>query len=553
MQPVHGVHAWALALSILAVAARAAGPPPCQIRLTDVTAETGIDFHHTDGGSGKHYILEFMGAGLAIFDYDNDGLEDIYFLNGAPLQGTSLDFVPRNALYRNNGDWTFSDVSERAGVAHSGYGLGVTAGDYDNDGDQDLYLNNFGPNVLYRNNGDGTFADVTEAAGVDCNEFGAGTSFLDIEGDGDLDLYVANYVNFTYENNVSGMLSRYGFYSGPQDYAPVPDVLFRNNGDGTFTDVSGTSGIGTVAGTGMGMTCFDYEEDGDTDIFICNDNMPNMLFQNDGHGNFQEVALLAGVAYDIAGDANGSMGVDCGDCDNDGLLDLFTTDYQAETPVLYRNLGTGLFEDATRRAGVGKEAFPHVNWGNGFIDFDNDGDRDLFIANGHLIDNIEEIDSRAAYRVRNILLMNTGEGAFADVTEEAGSGMDVVQCSKGVAFGDLDNDGDIDAVILNANSTPTILRNDSETENHWVQIHVQGSKTNRDGVGANVRVTAGNLVQVAEVHSGRAYQSHFGSRLHFGLGNHDRIDRVEIRYIGGAPQTFTDIPTRHLNVLIEKN
>ncbi len=566
-------------VSLAAGIAQAQDSRSCAIRLTDVTAESGIAFRHTDGGSGQHYIVEFMGAGLALFDYNGDGLEDIYFLNGAPLKGTVLDFVPNNALYRNNGDGSFTDVSEPAGVADTGYGLGVTAGDYDNDGDQDLYLNNFGPNVLYRNNGDGSFTDVTEAAGVGCDTFGAGASFLDIEGDGDLDLYVANYVDFSYEKNVSGMLSRYGFYSGPQDYSPVADQLFRNNGDGTFSDVSDASGIGAVAGTGMGMICFDYESDGDTDVFVCNDNMPNFLFQNDGRGQFTEVALLAGVAYDVSGDANGSMGVDCGDVDNDGLLDLFMTDYQAEMPVLYRNLGDGLFEDATRRTGAGHSAFPYVNWGTGLIDFENDGDRDIFIANGHLIDNIEQIDPRATYRVRNILMMNSGSGSFVDATEKAGSGMAVVECSKGAAFGDLDNDGDIDAVILNANALPTVLRNDSEVHNHWLQIRLQGAgtcpktadgdahrqklletpqglqpaprKTNRDGVGSCVKVVAGDLVQIAEVHSGRGYQSHFGTRLHFGLGLHDRIDRVEIRWHSGQVDTHTGLAVDRLFTFVE--
>ena len=368
------------------------------IRLDDVTAASLVTFRHSDGGSGQGYIVEGVTAGMASFDYDGDGLVDLYFVNGAPLKG-SADRTPlHDALYRNNGNGTFTDVTEAAGVGDPGFGLGVTAADYDNDGDQDLYLNNFGPDVLYRNNGDGTFQDVTAEAGVgNGDKVGAGVCFLDIEGDGDLDLYVANYVDFTYENHVPIVVGPHRFRAGPRYYRPVPDTLFRNNGDGSFSDVSGPSGIGSVAGPSMGMVCGDFDDDGDTDVFICNDESANFLFVNDGRGNFKETGLLAGVAYDFYGNANCSMGADCGDYNNDGHLDLFMTDYQGEMPVLYRNLGEGLFEDATSAAAITTELYPHVNWGTGFIDFDNDGDRDLFVACGHF-DDVEYIDDRTAMR-----------------------------------------------------------------------------------------------------------------------------------------------------------
>jgi len=530
----------------------AAAPAECSIRLVDVTAHSGIRFRHTDGGSGRRYIVESVVAGLALFDYDGDGLIDIYFLNGAPLRGTVVDTPPRNALYRNNGDWTFTDVTAQAGVGDTGYGLGVTAGDFDNDGAVDLYLNNFGPNVLYRNNGDGTFSDVTANAGVDCgNKVGAGACFLDMEGDGDLDLYAANYVDFNYDNHIVRMIGPYQFHPGPRDYRPVPDNLFRNNGDGTFTDVTEASGIGAVAGTGMGMVCLDYDEDDDTDVFVCNDAAANFLFQNDGRGRFTEVGLVAGVAYDLLGNANSSMGVDCGDYDNDGHLDLFMTDYSDEKPVLYRNLGQGFFEDVTNLARAGSSAYPHVNWGNGLVDFDQDGDRDLFIACGHFMDNIQYIDDRTRVRVPNILLMNTGDGRFADVSDRCGDGLKLVESSRGAAFDDLDNDGDPDVVVLNANASPTILRNETENKAHWLQIRVIGARGNREGVGARVRVVAGNLAQVAEVHSGRSYQSHFGSRLHFGLGPRSRVDRVEIRWPGGREDVRANVRVDQLLVLTE--
>ncbi len=524
----------------------AAEPADCRIRLADVTGKTGIQFRHNHGGSGQGYIVEGMVAGLVTFDYDGDGWIDIYFLNGAALKGTILDTPPRNALYRNNGDWTFSDVTEQAGVGNEGYGLGVTAGDYDNDGDPDLYLNNFGPNVLYRNNGDGTFSDVTEEAGVaNGNKVGAGTCFLDVENDGDLDLYVANYVDFTYENHVPIMIGGRAYQAGPQYYDPIGAALYRNDGAGTFTDVSGPSGIGAHAGPGMGTVCGDFDDDGDTDIYVCNDGAANFLFVNDGHGVFTESGLVAGVAYDFDGKENSSMGVDCGDVDNDGRPDLFATNYQSEMPVLYHNLGEGLFEDATSAAKITSDLYPHVTWGTALVDLDNDGDRDIFIACGHF-DRIEEIDDRTSLKVPNYVLMNTGKGRFVDVSKVCGDGLQVVESSRGVGVDDLDNDGDLDVVVLNSNASPSILRNELAGNDHWLEIALEGVRCNRGAVGAKVRVVAGDLVQVAEVRSGRGYQSHFGSRLHFGLGERKSVDRVEVRWPGGATEVFAGIEADQL-------
>lgn len=542
---------WCLLPGLLSGRAAAAGSEDCRIQLTDVTSGSGIGFRHNHGGSGQGYIVEGMVAGLVLFDFDGDGWIDIYFLNGAPLKGTMVDVAPRNALYRNNQDWTFTDVTEQAGVGDLGFGLGVTAGDYDNDGDPDLYLNNFGPNVLYRNNGDGTFSDVTSAAGVvNGNKVGAGACFLDIEGDGDLDLYVSNYVDFTYENHVPIIIGGQAYQAGPQYYHPVPDTLYQNNGDGTFTDISDASGIGAHAGPGMGTVCGDFDDDGDPDVFVCHDGAANFLFVNDGHGKFTESGLIAGVAYDFDGKENSSMGVDCGDLDNDGHLDLFMTDYQVEMPVLYHNLGHGLFEDATSSAGITNDLYPHVNWGNGLVDFDNDGDRDIFIACGHF-DRIEAIDDRTALKLPNFLLMNLGDGTFVDVSRRCGNGMEIVESSRGVGFDDLDNDGDVDGVVLNSNAPPTILRNDSEGGSHWLQVQLEGTRSNRGAVGARVRVVSGDLVQMAEVHSGRGYQSHFGSRLQFGLGERGSVDRIEVRWPGGDTEVFVGVEADQLVTLKE--
>ncbi|UCG57764.1 MAG: CRTAC1 family protein [Phycisphaerales bacterium] len=522
------------------------------IILRDVTKETGITFQHTDGSSGRRYVVETVTAGLALFDYDHDGDVDIYFLNGAPLKGTKVGAPPKNALYRNEGGWKFTDVTEEAYVGDTGYGLGVAVGDYDNDGDSDVYLNNYGPNVLYRNNGDGTFTDVTKQAGVDNGfEVGAGTCFLDIDKDGDLDLYVSNYLEFSYDKHVSTASAGFPVYANPRFYAPVPDTLYRNNGDGTFTDISKDSGVGAHAGWGMGIVCGDYDNDGDTDVFIGNDVAENFLFANDGTGKFEEVGLMAGFAYDLHGDEQGSMGVDCGDYDNDGLLDFFVTSYQSQLTTLYKNLGDGLFEDVTLTTGAGAATLAYVTWGNSFVDFDNDGDRDIFVACGHLQDNVERYDDTTSYLTRNILLMNTGDGKFVNISDKSGDGMEVKLSSRGAAFDDLDNDGDVDGVVLNSRREPTILRNDSPSKRHWIQICLQGTKTNRDGVGARVEVVAGDLKLMDEVHSGRGYQSHYGMRLHFGLGNRSHVDRIEVRWIGGQVDVFEGVAADQIVTLTE--
>jgi len=341
-------------------------------------------------------------------------------------------------------------------------------------------------------------------------------------------------------------------YASPTEYKPDPDTLYRNNGDGTFTDVSTESGIGIHAGPGMGTVCGDFDNDGDTDIFVGNDVAANFLYENDGAGKFREVGLVAGVAYDVSGREHGSMGADCGDYNNDGRLDLHVTSYQGELATLFKNSGEGLFEDVTRMIGAGTGSFAYVTWGNGLVDFDNDGDRDLFIACGHIEDSVEKYDDTTAYHVRNIVLMNDGKGKFVNVSDQCGDGLAVKLSSRGAGFDDLDNDGDVDVVILNSRRRPSILRNDSLNDHHWVQIRLRGTKTNRDGVGARVKVVAGDLVQIDEVHSGRGYQSHYGTRLHFGLGKRDRVDRIEVRWIGGGVDVLKDVPVDRLVSITER-
>jgi hypothetical protein len=533
-----------LAVTILPVAG--------DICLTDVTGKSGITFKHMDGSSGRHYIVETVSAGLALFDYDNDGLIDIYFLNGAPLKGTGISAIPVNTLYRNLGRWRFQDVTKASGLGDTGYGLGVAVGDYDNDGDPDVYLNNYGPNVLYRNNGDGTFTDVTKTAGVDAgHQVGAGACFLDIEGDGDLDIYVANYLEFSYDTHETTLYNGYMTYRGPVHNRPLPDILYRNNGDGTFTDITRQAGIANHAGWGMGIVCADYDNDGDTDIFIGNDVAENFLFKNNGKGVFEEVGLITGTAYTADGSPSASMGVDCGDYDNDGLLDFEVTSYQQELATLYRNLGDDFFEDVTQRTGAAAGTLPMVTWGVGFVDFDNDSYRDLFIACGHLQDNIDKYDDVTSYLQRNILLSNTGQGTFTDISLAGGPGMAVKLSSRGAGFDDLDNDGDVDVVVLNSRAEPTLLRNDSTKKGNWLQIQLKTRNAKRDAVGAHVIVRAGVLALIDEVHSGRGYQSHYGSRLYFGLGNHSRADRIEVRWIGGGIDVYENVATGQLVTLTE--
>jgi hypothetical protein len=531
-----------VALGAMLPLSAAETPPPCAIHLTDVTKQTGIDFVHTDGSSGQRYIVETVSAGLATFDYNGDGRIDLFFLNGAPLRGTKAERPPTGRLYRNDGNWKFTDVTREAGLAVTCYGLGVAVGDYDNDGHPDLFLNNFGTNLLFRNHGDGTFTDVTRKAGVaDDDHVGAGTCFLDMDGDGDLDLFVAHYVRFTYETHRVARFNGYPAYVGPLDYPTTTNRLYRNNGDGTFTDVSVESGIGAHKGAGMGMVCGDFDQDGDTDIFVGNDETGNFLFVNDGKGRFKEMGLLSGLAYDFNGKAHGTMGAEWGDYDNDGWLDVFVTSYQQETAILFRNLGKGLFEDVTRRTSAGEGTLARVTWGCGMADLDNDGDRDLFIAAGHLHDNVELFDTTTTYHERNLVQMNLGNGRFTNVSDQCGDGLAVQLSSRGAAFDDLDNDGDIDVVILNSRREPTLLRNDSAPGNHWLQVQLRGVKSNRDGVGARVTVVAGDRKLVDEVHSGRSYQSHYGSRLHFGLGKADRVDRIEVCWIGGGTEVIQGI------------
>lgn len=521
--------------------------------LTDVTELSEIDFKHYYDGHGQRYIIEAVAGGIASFDYDLDGRVDIYFTNGADLPSSqtsaaALDARPQqpvaeaNALYRNLGDWKFYDAAATSLTADTSFSMGAVAADFDNDGFTDLFVNNFGPNRLYRNNGDGTFSDVSQTAGVaGQNQLGAGACFVDIDSDGLLDLYVGNYVKSPIEENRTRTVDGFPSYPGPLDFQPESDLLYYNLGDGTFGDISVRSGISAVATTSMGVIAADLDNDGDADIVVVNDVERNLLFENDGSGNFSEVGIQRGIAFSGDGNRNGNMGIDSADFNGDGWLDLFTTTFSNDLPVLYRNDGHGNFSDVTNATGAGSGMFPHANWGTVFVDLDLDGYRDLFIANGHTDPNVHRWAFSTHWKVANSVLRNVGGTQFKDVSANSGSGLAPVQSSRGVAAEDFDNDGDVDLVVLNALAAPTLIRNDSETRNHWLQVMLIGRTACRDATGARVIVESERGLAHAEVHSGGGYQSSFGRRLTFGLGDVARVDRLTVRWPDGSQQSLEQV------------
>lgn len=522
-----------------------ANPSQSDATFINIAADAGLDFEHTDGKSGMRLFNEYLGAGAGFFDYNNDGHLDIYLINGAPQTEQSKDRQPpnpTNALYHNNGDGTFSNVTISTGVGHTGYGVGGAAGDYDNDGDLDLYVTNFGPNTFYRNNGDGTFEDVSVIAGVANTQWGTSCAFADVDNDGFLDLYITNYADYAVERDKRCVIRGIWQYCGPGTYPPDSDVLYQNNGDGAFTDMSTKSGVLEVpAYHGLGVAFADYDNDGDQDLYVANDQDANFLFQNRGDGTFDEVALLSGVGYSDMGKEEAGMGTAFGDYDNDGLLDLTVSNFQNETNTLYHNQGGDFFADETITTGIAEVTYSYLGWGISFFDYDNDGYKDIFVANGHVLDNVVEVDRSTTYPQQNLLFRNLGDGTFADVTNQAGSGLALRKVSRGAAFGDYDNDGDIDILISNWNQPVDLLRNEGGNLNNWVQFRAVGIKSNRSGIGARIKVAAGGLTQFAEVQSGGSYLSFSDLRVHFGLGKAEKVDLVEIRWPSGQIDTTENL------------
>ena len=521
------------------------------VTFTDVTKESGITFQHEDGRSYKKYFVETLGSGVALFDYDNDNDVDIYLVNGTNLDSADVAPDAMNRLYRNDGTGRFVDVTDASGVGDRGYGVGVCVGDYNNDGWLDMYVTNFSANVLYQNNGDGTFTDRTAEAGVQALEWSAGCAFADVDADGDLDLYVANYVNFSVKTHTPCRVNGILVYCSPRVYDGVKDVFFRNNGDGTFTEDTKNAGFDNVAARGLGATFADYDADGDADLYVANDADANFLYNNDGNGRFQEQSQFSGVALSEHGLVENGMGVAFGDYDNDTWLDLTVTNFQHQTNTLYHSDGGEFFTDQTYSSGTGDISLPYLAWGVNFFDFDHDGFLDIFVANGHIHDNVTLVDNSTTYAQLNHLFWNSGNGTFADVTAESGSGLALQHSSRGSAVGDIDNDGDLDLVVSNVGDRADILQNDGgERSGNWINLKLIGTVSNQAAIGTRVLLKAGASHQVREVQSGSSYLSQNDLRLHFGVGTQETV-ALEIRWQNGRVQQFEDVPVNRFLKIVE--
>ncbi len=527
------------------------------VQFVDVTAEAGLAFRHAFAPEQK-YIVESMSGGAVFFDYNNDGWLDIYLVNAPTLQMARAGRRARSALYRNNGDGTFTDATDRAGVGQPGWGMGACVGDYNNDGNEDLYVTCLGKNILYRNNGDGTFTDVTERAGVGDRRWSTGAAFADYDNDGDLDLFVANYVDVDLDHLPEFGRGKNCTYRGlkvqcgPRGLPGAGDTLYRNNGDGTFTDVTERAGMTDPRGYyGLGVIWTDYNDDGWMDLYVANDSVPNFLYKNTGRGTFTEIGFPAGVAVNEDGAEQAGMGVTVGDYDRDGHLDLFVTNFSEDYNTLYRSRGDGTFQDVSHHTRTAIVSYPYLGWGTSFFDYDNDGWLDLLVVNGHVYPQVDRAHLDTSYRQRKLLYHNNGDGTFSELAARAGRALIEKRASRGAAFGDIDNDGDLDVLVNNIDGPPTLLRNRGDRRHHAVMIRLIGRTSNRDGIGARVTVKAGSLVQIDEVRSGGSYLSQNDLRLHFGLGESDRVDLIEIRWPSGARQTFAHVKADRLLVIEE--
>ncbi len=566
------------------------GAPEHSAFFVEVVAEAKLDFRHTSGASGDYFLIETMGAGAALFDYDNDGWLDVYLVDGFDLSPWRERLVPvnlvagdsagtwvvkgfrpplrydgrvdtsvlalrqdpglgqtQNRLYQNI-DGAFREITSQTGTGDLGYGMGVAVGDYDNDGRADLYVTNYGRNAFYHNQEDGTFAERAQEVGVADPHWSTSAAFFDYDNDGDLDLYVANYLDLTPDTNrlCGGAVASEGAtlrvpasqrtYCSPRRYNGAPDALFRNEGDEHFSDVAQASGVFSPFGKGLGVAAADFDSDGYPDVYVANDGTRNFLYRNRGNGTFAEAGLVAGAAYNGDGQAEAGMGVAVGDGDADGDADLLVTNFSRESNTLYRNEGTGRFVDATEATGLRAPTLLPLGFGTFFADVDNDADLDLFVANGHVLDRIALQDSELSHAQPNQLFANDGHGTFADVSARSGPAFELSAVSRGAAYGDYDNDGDLDALVTNVDGAARLYRNELRSEHHWLSLRLVGTRVNRDAVGARVRVFYGGAVQTRQRIGGGTYLSASDSRLHFGLGDCALVERIEITWPDGSVQ-----------------
>jgi enediyne biosynthesis protein E4 len=532
------------------------------VGFTDVTQQLKVNFKQENSATSNKYLIETMGGGVALLDYDNDGRLDIFFVNGAYIadpmpEGKLPDkSEPKywNRLYHQNADGTFTDVTERAGLSgmpQNYYGMGVAVGDYDNDGFEDIYVTGYGGNTLYRNNGNGTFTDVTRRAGVGAGGWSASAGFFDYDNDGKLDLFVTRYVDWTFKTNRYCGEQRPGFrsYCHPDNYDGVTNILYHNNGDGTFSDVSVKAGVANPKGKGLGVSFADYDGDGFTDIFVANDSVQCFLYHNNGNGTFSEVGLVAGVGYNEDGKTFAGMGTDFSDFDNDGLPDIVVTDLSNERYMMFQNNGDGTFRDVTNRSGLGSATLTFSGWSTHFFDYDNDGWKDLFVAQSHVMDTIEKTAPNLRYLEPPLLLRNQG-GHFAKVI--AGEAFQKSWAGRGAAFGDLDNDGDLDVIVSNVGQKTYVLRNDGGNRNNWMVIETIGKKSNRDGIGARIKIiSASGATQYYTVNTAAGYLSASDKRVIAGLGNDTMAKLVEIRWPSGTVQKFENVKARQTLKAIE--
>ena len=514
------------------------------VEFSNITKASGITFTHFKGSKGTSTILEEAGPGVCVGDYDNDGWPDIYFVNGRDLYHRGIS--ARNALYHNNGDGTFTDVTEKAGVPGNAYGLGCVWADYDNNGFPDLYVAQYGKNILYHNNGDGTFTDVTDKARVGGTDFGTvfhtGATFFDYDRDGRLDLYVGGYAGFgptsqRYCTIGAGIPTS----CRPSVYSGTPDVLYHNNGDGTFTNVTKAAEIYQPKGLNLSVGAADYDNDGWPDLFVANDGLEAYLYHNERNGKFKEVAVSSGMALTADGATMAAMCISLGDYDNDGNLDLYISDFQLASDHVWHNDGHGFFDESSDLVGITLPTKHVLSFGGGFFDFDNDGWLDLFIANGHVYEAVEQVFPETHYKQINSLFRNNGAGKFVEVTREAGNGFAVPYAGRGAAFADFDNDGNVDVVVANNDDPPLLLHNGGAPGNHFVNFKLAGTKSNRDAMGARLRLQAGGISQIREIAGGGSYLSQSDLRAHFGLGRATVAESVEITWPSGLRQTFRNI------------